>query len=274
MTIPVLILNLRRSTARREQISARLDALSISHRFFDAIDGRSLSPNELERLAPQSALLFERKLTPGEIGAAASHIAAIHQLANEKHDFACVMDDDAVMSADLPLFLEPEALNALPQFDVLRLVSDPARWKRPAWQIAHIHGRGIYAMARAGWGCQGQIYSRVGLRKMASQLNAVSAPADFMFYHDCHIAGLRIAEVRPGVIEHDQQEIYPELRPFTDVGLRPVPDRQAMSFSDRMSRRRLRYRRKFMAIRGFIQAWGLGGLFHVFSRWPPGSYFR
>ena len=273
--IPVLVVNLKRSTARRSAITARLDALGIKHRFFDAVDGRSLSPDELERLAPQSALLLDRKLTPGEIGAGASHIAAIRQLVDENHDFACVMDDDAVPFTDAPLFLDPEALNSLPQFDVLRLVSDPARWKRPSWQIAQLHGHGIYAMARAGFGCQGQVYSRAGLLKMASQLSVVRSSIDFMFYHDCHIQGLRILEVRPGVIEHDQLDRHPELQAaLSDVGLRPAPDRRTMAFSERLRRRRLRYRRKLMAARSFIRAWGIGGLFRILWWWPPGSYFR
>jgi len=87
------------------------------------------------------------------------------------------MEDDAVpLTADLHFFLDPATLNSLPQFDVLRMVSDPARWKRPAWKVAQIHGRGIFAMARPGWGLQGQIYSRSGLQKMSYQLGAISAP--------------------------------------------------------------------------------------------------
>ena len=41
--IPVVILNLKSSTARRQQIDARLDNLGIDYHFFDAIDGRLLS---------------------------------------------------------------------------------------------------------------------------------------------------------------------------------------------------------------------------------------
>jgi glycosyl transferase, family 25 len=274
MAIPVLILNLKSSTKRRAEIESRLARLGIEHRFYDAIDGRSLSPAELERLAPRSRRLYDRALMPKEIACTVDHFAMIRLLAGEDHEFACVMEDDAVMSAEICAFLDPQTLRSLPQFDVLRLHSDPARWKRPAWKVAEVHGRGIYAMARAGFGVQGQVFSRHGLHKMAAQLGPVMAPVDFVYYHDCHVRGLRILEVRPGVIEHDENYLHPELMAFSDIGVRPVPDVKAMSLIDRLRRNALRQRRKFMAARSFVQTWGLGGMVRVLSHWPPGGYFR
>jgi GR25 family glycosyltransferase involved in LPS biosynthesis len=275
MAIPVVVLNLKSSTMRRAQIGARLDDLAIKHRFFDAIDGRLLSADELDRLAPPSALLFDRRLTPREIGCTATHLGAIRLLADEGDDFVCIMEDDAVpTSADISRFLEPETLSALPQFDVLRLVSDPARWLMPAWQIAQMHGRGIYAMSRPGWGLQGQVFSRAGLRKIASRVSVIRAPADFVLYHDCHVRGLRVLEIRPGLIEHDMKLIHTELQALSDIGFRPVPDKAAMSPIQRLRRKLLRWRRKRMAAQSFVEVWGLGGLFRILSWWPPGAYFR
>jgi GR25 family glycosyltransferase involved in LPS biosynthesis len=275
MAIPVVVLNLKSSTARRAHIGARLDDLMIEYRFYDAIDGRLLPPRELERLAPRADLLFDRPLTAGEIGCAATHLGAIRQLADEDHDFVCVMEDDAELtSADIPRFLEPQTLAALPPFDVLHMVSDPARWKMPAWRIATLHGHGIYAMARPGWGMQGQIFSRGGLRKIASQVSVIRAPIDFVLYHDCHVRSLRILEIRPGLIAHDMKLIYTELQALSDIGVRPVADKAAMSANERFRRKLLRWRRKRMAARSLVEVWGLGGLFHVLSWWPPGAYFR
>jgi GR25 family glycosyltransferase involved in LPS biosynthesis len=275
MTISVVILNLKSSTTRRAEISARLDHLGIQYSFFDAIDGRALSANEREDLAPSSALLFDRPLIATEIGCAASHFAAIRQLAAKNHEFVCVMEDDAApLTPDLRFFLEPQTLRAIPAFDVLRMVSDPARWKRPAWPVAEIHGRAIYAMARPGWGLQGQVYSRSGLHKMDSQLGAISAPADFVLYHDCHIRGLRVLEVRPGLLEHDELFRNPELQKLTSIGVRSVGNRRTMSLIDQLRRNLLRQRRKYMAATNFIRVWGPRGLMHILRWWPPGAYFR
>ena len=273
--IPVVVLNLKSSAARRQQIDARLENLGIDHHFFDAIDGRLLSARELERLAPPSSLLFDRSLTLGEIGCATSHFAVIRQFAGEDHDFVCVLEDDVVpLSDNIRHFLQSQTLAALPEFDVLRMMSDPARWRMPGWQVARVDDRCIYAMARPGFGTQGMIYSRAGLRKMAGQIGAIKAPVDFMFFHDCHIAGLRVLEVRPGLFEHDQQFLHPELVKWSDIGSRPIAKRRSMSLNNRIRRNLLRQRRKRMAVRSFIQTWGLRGLLRILLQWLPGPYFR
>jgi glycosyl transferase, family 25 len=273
--IPVVILNLKSSAARRQQVGARLENLGIDHHFFDAIDGRLVSEKELERLAPLSLLVFDRSLTLGEIGCAASHFAVIRELAGEDHDFVCVLEDDVVpLSDNIRHFLQSRTLEALPEFDVLRMMSDPARWRMPAWQVARVHDRCIYAMARPGFGTQGMIYSRAGLRKLVGQIGAIKAPIDFMFFHDCHIAGLRVLEIRPGLFEHDQQFLHPELVKSSDIGARPIANRRSMSLNNRIRRNLLRQRRKRMAVRSFIQAWGLRGFLRILLQWLPGPYFR
>jgi glycosyl transferase, family 25 len=273
--VPVVVLNLKSSSARRQQIDAHLKNLGIDYRFFDAIDGRLLSAAELERLAPPSSLLFDRPLTPGEIGCATSHFALIRQLAGEHHEFDCVLEDDVMpLSDDVRYFLQSQTLAALPEFDVLRLVSDPARWRRPAWQVARVRDHCIYAMARPGFGTQAMIYSRAGLRKMNEQLGAIRAPVDFMFFHDCHIGGLRVLEIRPGLFEHDELFRCPELQKSTEIGTRPIATRPSMPLSDKIRRNLLRQRRKRMAMRSFVQAWGFRNLLRISLHWPPAAYFR
>ena len=267
--IPVIVLNLVSSTGRRAKIGAALASLGIAHRF---LDGRRFEPDELEQLAPRSARLFDRQLTSGEIGSAASHLAAIREIAAGPDEFACVLEDDAdFLSSDIVQFLDPANLRAVPSFDVLRLVSDPDRWNRPAWQISEIHGRGVYAMSRPGWGAQGQIFSRKGARKIAAQTKVVRAPIDFALYHDCHVGGLRVVEVRPGLIQHDLQHIHTELQLLSDIGSRPEPDR---SLRQKLTRMYWRRRRKLLVALRFIQAWGIGGLARILTQWPPRALFK
>ena len=95
-----------------------------------------------------------------------------------------------------------------------------------------------------------------------------------MFFHDCHIAGLRVLEIRPGLFEHDQQFLRPELVKSSDIGARPIANRRSMSLNNRIRRNLLRQRRKRMAVRSFIQAWGLRSLLRILLQWLPGPYFR
>jgi GR25 family glycosyltransferase involved in LPS biosynthesis len=275
--IPVVVISLKSATARRQSVAERLDG--IDYQFFDAIDGGTLSASERDDLAPPEALIFDRPLTAGEIGCAASHRAVIRQLAGpmSDHEFVCVLEDDAapICGADLRRFLDSDLIRSLPPFDVLRMVSDPARWKRPAWPVHRtLNGHAIYAMARPGLGLQGQIYSRAGLRKLNRHFGTIAAPADFALYHDCHVKGLRVLEIRPGLLAHDELFRQPELQKLTSIGLRPAADRQTMSRGDRRRRRVLRQRRKRMAIDSFLDVWGMKGLVRVLRWWPPGGYFR
>jgi hypothetical protein len=96
------------------------------------------------------------------------------------------------------------------------------------------------------------IYSRGGLRKMMMQLGAIRAPVDFMFFHDCHVAGLRVLEIRPGLFEPDQLYLHPELQKSTQIGIRPIAKRRSMPLSDRIRRSLLRQRRKRMATSAWL----------------------
>jgi hypothetical protein len=109
---------------------------------------------------------------------------------------------------------------------------------------------------------------------MAAGLSPITAPIDFMCYHDCPALGLRVLEVRPGLVQHDLTYLHPELMALTDTGIRPLLDKENMHLLDRMRRNLWRQRRKFRAATSFAQTWGPGGMVRVLSHWPPGGYFR
>ena len=143
-------------------MAARLNALEIPHTFLKAIDGRTLSAAELERASPRRKLAFGRPLMPAEIACGLSHLAAIAEGARLDCDFFCVLEDDIIPAAKLPLCLARDALAALAEFDVLRLFTHLDRWEKPSRIVDDFHGSVVVRMLRPGWGCQGQIYSRQG----------------------------------------------------------------------------------------------------------------
>src|SRR5262245_25247870 len=187
-------------------MAARLDALGIPHTFLKAVDGRTLSAAELERASPLRKLAFGRPLMPPEIACGLSHLAAIAEGARLDCDFFCVLEDDVIPAAQLPSCLERDALAALAEFDVLRLFTEHERWDKPSRIVDRLHGSVVVRMLRPGWGCQGQIYSRQGARKILATLTCVSAPIDYVLYHDCHVFGLKVVESRPGMVERDHAQ--------------------------------------------------------------------
>jgi glycosyl transferase family 25 len=257
--IPTFVINLERDDKRRATMAARLDALGISHTFLKAVDGRTLSAAELERASPLRKLAFGRPLMPPEIACGLSHLAAIAEGARLDCDFFCVLEDDVIPAAQLPPCLERDALAALSEFDVLRLFTEYERWDKPSRIVDHLHGSVVVRMLRPGWGCQGQIYSRRGARKILATLTCVRAPIDYALYHDCHVFGLKVVELRPGMVERDHAQA-------SSIGAREWI-RGEETLTGRARRWLRRARRKLRAAASFFRAWGVREFLSFLPLW-------
>ena len=254
--IPVLIINLERDQSRRTALAAHLDALSIPHKFHNAIDGRNLSPADVARNSPASELAFVRPLMPNEVAAGMSHLAAVAEGLRLGADYFCVLEDDVIPAPRFAEALDATTLKALTAFDALRLFAHFDRWDKPSKTVASLAGSVVVRMLRPGWGCAGQIYSREGAGKIVAGLPFVTAPIDFAIYHDCQVEGLRVLETRPPLIDHAPMP--------SSVGDRDsVPDAPRA----RIGRNASRVRRKFKAARSFVRAWGLRELLSFFPTW-------
>jgi glycosyl transferase family 25 len=256
--IPALIINLERDGPRRAALVQRLDALGVPHTFLTATDGKALTEAELERAAPRARQLYHRALTRNEIACGMSHLAAIREGTRLGADFFCVLEDDVVPAADLPLCLDPAALAGLPDFDVLRLFSQRDRWDKPCRIVGTVRERIVVRMLRPGWGCQGQIFTRRGAEKVLAAMTEIRAPFDYALYHDCHVQGLRVLELRPGMVERAQVE--------SSIGERQAAPEEK-TLAARLGRNILRTRRKSMAAMSFFRAWGPRELLAFLPMW-------
>lgn len=256
--IPTLIINLERDGGRRAALAGRLNALDIPYTFLVAVDGQTLSAAELERAAPQRKCLYHRALTANEIACGLSHLAAIAEGVRLDCDFFCTLEDDVVPAAKLPLWLARDTLTALAGFDVLRLFTHLDRWDKPSRIVADVHGSVVVRMLRPGWGCQGQIYSRRGAEKILASMTCLRAPFDYALYHDCHVTGLKVVELRPGMVERDQV--------ISSVGSRNVSERPK-TLRGRLGHNLRRARRKFAAAVSFFRAWGAREFFSFLPLW-------
>jgi glycosyl transferase, family 25 len=259
--IPTLIINLERDGERRARLAARLNALGVPHTFLKAVDGRALSADEQARAAPQGPehkRLYRRTLLPNEIACGLSHLAVIAEGVRLGGDFFCTLEDDIVPAPKLPHYLERDTLTALPAFDVLRLFTHLDRWDKPSKIVAEIHGSVVVRMLRPGWGCQGQIYSRQGAEKILRSMRGVLAPFDYALYHDCHVSGLKVLEVRPGMVERDHVG--------SSIGYRHVAERPR-TLRGRLDANLRRTRRKFRAAVSFFRAWGAREFFSFLRLW-------
>jgi GR25 family glycosyltransferase involved in LPS biosynthesis len=257
--IPTFVINLERDLDRRNSMAERLDGLEVRYTFFNALHGSDLTREELDRASPRRKLSYSVPLMPNEIATGLSHRGAIAEGARLDCDFFCVLEDDSVLTPEFASCLDPGKLSALPDFDVLRLCTYPNRWEKPSKIVGYLNDSTVVRMLRPGWGCQGQIYSRNGARKILASLKFISAPIDFALYHDCHVSGLRVLEMRPGTVGRDYTK-------ESSVGDRP-PLTHTETMIQRTGRNTYRARRKFLAAVSFFRAWGVMAFFSFFSIW-------
>lgn len=88
--VPVFVVSLARATERRERICAHLSDLGITYRLMDAIDGRTLSDDEVARVV-KPGLRIHR----GAIGCYLSHVEIYRRMIADDLPVALVLEDDA-----------------------------------------------------------------------------------------------------------------------------------------------------------------------------------
>jgi glycosyl transferase family 25 len=258
--IPVVVISLSDCTDRRNTIRLHLDALSIPFKFFDAVDARQFSADQMERHAPQKLLNYYRPLSPGEVGCSLSHIAVLNSIAAGIDEFVCVLEDDAKPSRQITSFLDSAALKKLPQFDVLRLATLPRSKRRLLSHHTDVGGISVLTIFRPHALSTAQIYSIAGARKIAADMKCVQAPFDDALYRENHVAGLRILEVRPSVV-------HPSEEAESTIGLRrPALDQ---SIAGWLTKEWWKRRREWRALVNYVRAWGFAGILKLRMGFPP-----
>jgi glycosyl transferase family 25 len=252
--IPVIVISLKRSTERRSLVRASLNGLRIPFRFYDAVDGKTMSSMEIASLSPQPYRgQYGRSLSLGEIGCAASYKAILQNITRNKCEFACVVEDDAKFSEQFRQFLDEKLLQSLPGFDVLRLHNDCRNGTSGfAAAAASLNGFSIYAPVKPRLFTTAQIFTNAGAAKTIQGMYPLRAPIDNLIYRDGHIPKLRLLEVRPAVVtQHDMTSTI-GTRGRTRRTIRSVLERQAFIVA-----------RNIRSFINFTRAWGVLSLLRL-----------
>jgi glycosyl transferase family 25 len=199
--IPIYVICLKRTLARRAQARARFDALRIPFEFLEAVDGLELSDADALALCPKRFSLRKRwPLSKAEIACAESHAHALRAFLDSKSEFGCVMEDDAELQADLADFLDEALLSSLPAFDAMKLGSDLAnRRDVMVLPIATCGGRRICVPLQPTFSAIAYIVSRSGAGRLLRQAQRLQDTADVNFFR-CPAMDARILEVRPSIV--------------------------------------------------------------------------
>lgn len=103
----IFVISMLNSTERRKSITQELVRLGLEFEFIDAVVGKDLSEDEINRLCDVQAIqLRPEYLTRGVIGDALSHWKAYGRILRENISCALILEDDMLLPDDTPEMLE------------------------------------------------------------------------------------------------------------------------------------------------------------------------
>lgn len=97
MNIPVFVINLKRSTERRDHTTKQLNDLKVPFQMMEAIDGAELSYQEIRNnhdYGIYKSGFHSSYLRKEEIGCVLSHLKILRKMVDEKIELACILEDD------------------------------------------------------------------------------------------------------------------------------------------------------------------------------------
>lgn len=171
----VLLINLPRSTERRERMQQRLAAIGLAYQILPAVDGRA----RWDELRPSVDVpAFERHtgrdVLPGEVGCYHAHLQAWQRLLASDAQVLLVLEDDMVFHDDFVDALRI-ALRGRAHWDLLKLAK--IRAKQPVCQ-GLLGPYRLNACIGAFTGFGAYLVQRETAQRLLPQLLPIRAPID------------------------------------------------------------------------------------------------
>lgn len=198
----VFVVSLRHSHTRRQRITEQAGRIGLNFEFFDAIDGRALSLDELAACVDETARRACAKgpLSSGAIGCALSHRALWTRLSDDSAAAYCILEDDAVISPELPRALS-EIAGHMDDFDLLHLYIGKAY--RPCREVLPIGGSFWLSKVKyQNMTTVAYVITRCGARHMLERFPRIVREIDTEL-NRWWANGLRVYELTPQVVGVD-----------------------------------------------------------------------
>jgi len=202
--LPLFVISLPQSTARRGPLLATLARLGIGHELVEAADGETLLGrheipwSDAGTLEPQR--LLGRRLTAGEIGCAVSHLGLWRRIAASGRP-GIVLEDDCQLGDGAPAVLARlEALRG--GWDLVLLGHRSTRRSAQLGATPAVGGRGLGAghrltrLVEFATGAYAYALSARGAGRLARFAEPIRMPADWVTGY-APAAGVRLHGVTP-----------------------------------------------------------------------------
>jgi len=120
--LTVLVITLESATERQETIAGRLKQLGMDYHFVPGVDGRLLDLEKHPNYAPaRRRAFYGRDLSQGEFGCILAHRETYRHMLDQGIEQALVLEDDALLTDDLPRVIEA-LLQFSSEWDLVRFL--------------------------------------------------------------------------------------------------------------------------------------------------------
>ena len=103
----VFVISLERAKRRRKYLEEHLNALGMEYELVDAVDGRMLTQDEIEKHCDMEAVRKSPQwLNSGAIGCALSHYEAYRRIVEQNIDCALILEDDVLLPQNILMILD------------------------------------------------------------------------------------------------------------------------------------------------------------------------
>ncbi|MCF6315100.1 MAG: glycosyltransferase family 25 protein [Marinosulfonomonas sp.] len=204
MTWPVYVINMAANTTRMVRVASELEHLGIPFTRFEAVDGRALSQDALERVYDPDANLRQTRhpLVGPEIGCYLSHVALWKQIATGEASGGIILEDDFTAADDFAAVISA-VTNDAGNWEIAKLFSARVGQKvldcRPL-----VTGRKIGVPYKVPNTTLGYAIRRDTAARLAACALPVSRPIDEDHKHFWEL-GLRVSMVTPSPLAWGEQ---------------------------------------------------------------------
>jgi len=201
----VLVINLERSTQRREYILRHLAGHGVNARILSAVDANGIDIAELEsrriyddQIAREK---FSRSLSRAEIACTLSHLKAYQTIVDENISMAMVLEDDAMLEPGIASKISGGLSEAPPDWDILQLFHGCNEQEPLGKFLARFPSRKRMPVGSAGY-----LIRKAGAEKMLAHAFPVCYPADSLIGR-CQRWGVVLYGFQQSVM--DQNAVFP-----------------------------------------------------------------
>ncbi|MGV0818750.1 glycosyltransferase family 25 protein [Martelella sp. AMO21009] len=171
------VINLDRDTERLERIEALLSERDVAFTRVPAVDGRSLSPDEIAAVCAYPTPVSIR-LQPGEIACYLSHIKAWRLLLDSDQECAAIFEDDIDLSHDAAAVLSAIADWRPDDADIVKLETSLKSIELGRAPETIICKREIRRLAGCHIGTAGYVITRKGAARMLAESSKLRMAVD------------------------------------------------------------------------------------------------